>query len=84
MKYHIEVTQDCIDYGVPKVGSCPVALAMKQAGIQNPSVGRAVLFYTAGEPDKMLILPPEVTRWTSMFDNGEGVKPFSFEIEIPD
>ena len=86
MKYAINVTQDCMDYGNHYGHSCPVALACGQAGITGIEVGVFGVYY--GEPQyfpkRLCTFPQEVKQWIRHFDRGISVKPMSFELEIPE
>lgn len=73
----IEVTAEDISAGIPlQPGCCPIALACKRAGIEDPRVGTRRILGAAGFYE----MPPEATRFVDVFDwNGSSfVKPFSF------
>ncbi len=84
MKFMIKVTQDYIDNGIKEDGDwCPVALAIKELPLIDGDVsvdGDSILL-----PDgEALDLPASVSDFVHAFDAGALVKPFSFEVDIPE
>lgn len=85
MKLHIEVTQDDIDRGIPRSNCrCPIALAVKRTTKWRAFDVGSTYFY---RKYKITILPESARQFIDRFDdrgNHIPVKPFSFDIEIPD
>ena len=82
----IEVTQEHIDNGVRKdAGCCPVGLALKDAGVQDPDVQRSFARWeeVSGEwrRTKLPELPAAAQLFIERFDAGEPVRPFTFRLE---
>lgn len=81
----IEVTEQDIKAGNRKSSlCCPVALAMKRAGIKKPAVTGC---YVSLFNEKRLIhvkLPSVVEDFVDNFDNEGLVWPFSFDLDLPD
>jgi hypothetical protein len=83
MQLKVVVTQDCIDRGKRKmITCCPVALAFEQAGY--PASIDGIFVYSSGVDDMILRLPTDVEQRISDYDHGNGMKPFEFDIEVPD
>jgi hypothetical protein len=81
----INVTQDHINQGSRKMAkACPVALALCQAGLENPVVGTTGATYEHPDDGSRVIsdLPAWVGYRVRRFDEGEGMEPFSFELEV--
>lgn len=79
----IKVTQEDIAKGIPEdEGSCPVALALKHAGMMDVEVSleRAEAWY--GRRLFNVELPSKARRFIKRFDAGKLVKPFSFTLNI--
>lgn len=73
----VKVTQKHIDNGDHRVGSCPIALAMKGMGIKKPYVG----FYCLRDDNGQSIsyyYPRSVKRFIHNFDHRISVEPFTF------
>lgn len=82
-KMKIQVTSEHIQNGKrTSAFNCPIALAMKDTGLANVSVGpkHAVVVNTAG--DKIISLPIEVRSFIKTFDDNLPVEPFEFEINL--
>jgi hypothetical protein len=87
MKLKINVTKTDIKRGKrDNRYSCPIARAFQRAtGAEKVSVG----MFQMHRADKMSVdvpLPPEAKEFVTKFDfkGRQSVKPFSFEVEIPD
>ncbi len=80
----IEVKQEHIDKGIPgRCFSCPIALAalaVLPAREFHVQVSRACLGFRWA---RAFYLPESARHFVKMFDDGEDVTPFDFEIEIP-
>lgn len=77
----IQVTQDHINRGWRFASaSCPIALAMLDAGLTGASAGVSNLFW--GYPRKMVTLPTEVKAWILAFDRKQHVEPFEFDLDV--
>lgn len=82
----IEVTQEDIIKGIRHAGdACPIALATKRTlGIGKVDVARdsiCVQVETPHDQSEDIHLPQEASDFIEMFDLGEPVYPFSFEID---
>jgi len=78
-KLTVSVTKKHITKG--KIGrslSCPISLALKDAGFINPSVGCR----TVALRDRDVSLPIEASNFIFSFDGRRGVKPFTFELDM--
>ena len=58
--------------------ACPIALACKDAGLYDPSVGDYYMVLTG----KIVDTPNTVHRFIQNFDAGKPVKPFKFRINL--
>lgn len=77
MKKLIKVTQDNINNAKVNLTDCPVALALKDAGFNNPIVdctGFRAKGFRGDFPDK-------ANDFTRLFDARKPVEPFWFELE---
>jgi hypothetical protein len=86
MKLHINVTQQHIDRG-KRCNSerCPVALSILEVLPETSYVSVDVRIYVEPSDTYDYIAaesPDEVCRFTSAFDDGKPVSPFSFEVEL--
>lgn len=80
----IKVTQEHIDKGVTLDNClCPVALACKDAGLEQPRVD-AFTVYVLGKHPYLYSLPRTARIFIANFDDHEPVHPFEFEIEVPE
>ena len=90
MLYTIEVTQEDIDRGeIYACQNCPVALAFQRAtGCHNLYVGQTHFYpdepFSGSKKIRSRRLPESVIDKIDEFDDGEGMEPFSFPIDIPD
>lgn len=93
MKFHINVTQECIDKGKRcDCELCPIALAAVEAGIPSVGVGKSAMnvysnfsvMNVYGNPSYVVGLPNVAHNFIDAFDRGDTVKPFEFDIEVPD
>lgn len=78
----IKVTKEDIRLGSSKIcdgTKCPIARAMKRAGIKIGHVG--VTFYRLENQSLRRQLPTHVTRFICDICDGEKVKPFIFELK---
>ena len=82
----IEVTKEHIEKGVPtNRASCPIALAMKDAGFFNPSVEYSKIYYYESEDEegdygRVAAASSEVCDWQEFFDDEEYVGPITLEL----
>jgi hypothetical protein len=76
----VHVTQKHIDEGLARQWhACPVALALRDAGIYCPEVLTRSVWVTS---EREIPLPSDAERFIGIFDeHGAGV-PFSFELDI--
>ena len=78
----ILVSQECIDKG--KAGDsrfCPVALSLQAAGLDSPAVGPLRIWWKRHDKRVMYQDPPDSVKWfVRRFDDGETVRPFTFEL----
>lgn len=78
----IKVTQTNIDLGERGcAGSCPVALAFKDAGFNSPRVGLTMCNFITPNGDVQTVdLSCKVIAFIHDFDNKRSVQPFECEI----
>ena len=80
-RVRVEVTAADIATGEPTFcRSCPVALALLRAGFTRVSVGESIAAAEFGE----VPLPRKVASFVRHFDRGRPVKPFAFDLELPE
>jgi len=78
----ISITQHHIDIGVR--GSCssdPIALAMRDAGLEKPFASPTHLTWRKNLKDYSVETPGDVVSFMESFDNKGWVKPFDFSLE---
>lgn len=83
----INVTQEDIDAGcVGSAYACPVARAMRRAGLGEPAVWGCSAYVTGRRPWGRVgvPLPERVEAAIGAYDRGEGMEPFTFTLEIPE
>ena len=80
----IKVTQDCIDYGTrDAIWACPVALAARQAGLVNVSVGSMSMAASDSKNERIsALLTDDIQKLIENFDHGKGMQPFEFKITL--
>jgi hypothetical protein len=93
---HISVTQDHIDKGVRcDERSCPIALAMHDAGLISPSVCAFDVGWFKRGPDPHIPnairtrarharMPPPAVGFVLGFDEALPVSPIEFDLEVPE
>lgn len=75
----IKVTQDHIDRGIRFWANfCPLAYAISEAVKRYVTVDRLNVRISG----RFIALPEEAKRFASLFDGGEPVKPFSFDLPL--
>lgn len=81
MKIQIDVTQEDIDTGIKEdAEACAIAKTLKRNGYKHVTVGNdSITFYYKGI-DWYATPPSIASEFISNFDEGELVKPFSFEL----
>ncbi len=78
----ITVTNKHILLGMKRSAyECPIALALKDSGLEDPCVGEDSICIESSFED--ILLPIEAVSFIKDFDQNLTVKPFSFELEIP-
>ena len=86
----VDLEQKHIDHGTAcNSGSCPAALAITEAlpGVHAVKVESwtIYLYRTSGHTFGMAVdTPDSVTNFIKDFDRGRPVKPFSFNLDVPD
>lgn len=82
----IDVTKEHIRNGKRgKPGSCPLALALKDANCENPSVCCRYCFYTRNGKAYEGILSRKTSKKIIEFDSGGDIEPFTCIVkERPD
>jgi hypothetical protein len=82
--FHVDVTQEDIDNGIPAHGThCPVAIAIERAtGGKYVGVAAGITFPNGN--GKSVVMPDFVHEWYLAFDYGKHVEPFSFDLKVPD
>lgn len=80
----VEVTAEDIAMGKRALSClCPIALACERIGAA-PVVGRQYLNITFdGKRHTRILMPHEAEQFVKSFDNGETVRPLTFELELP-
>ena len=80
----VVVTKDDIDNGVRGMHTkCPVSLALKRLGFENPVVGRDRFTYAKEDTFKICNLPQVAKDFIRSYDNtGWTVEPVEFWISI--
>ena len=91
MQIFVDVTQDHIDKGEPNSPcDCPVALALRDAGVINPSVYDKIGLntlnadLTSAMADDWVDTPSVVGKFVSDFDEHLDVEPFTFQLVVHD
>ena len=91
MKVVVDVTQEHIDKGEANSPcDCPIALALRDAGIVSPSVydkiglGTTNADLTSAMADDWIECPSIVSKFVSDFDEYRYVEPFTFQLEVDD
>lgn len=78
----IEVTADHISKGFRMARkSCPIALAMKDAGLVNPTVGVSGIWHGPDGDRRYCAAKKQVARFITDFDECLKVEPFNFLLE---
>lgn len=76
----VTVTDKHIKNGRPgHLLSCPIALALRDAGFTSPSVSSEICF-SKNRKSYRTIAPKRAETFMSRFDDGGKVKPFSFRL----
>ncbi len=82
MKIRIRVTRKNIKAGIPRNHiQCPIAIAMRDAAIETPSVGEKTDPYCdflLGKNKYESRLPQKAINFIERFDHGLKVRPFEF------
>lgn len=79
MKLKINVTKADIKNGEPgEPRYCPIAIAFNRVSMYNVKVTNRVFLVD----DSVYQLPKMAKNFTTLFDNGYPVKPFSFNVRI--
>ena len=87
-KLIVNVTNEDIRTGRKEcVSACPVAKAIRRAGIERPKVFGSILEYgrayrQPGSMKKEATLPKIASRFVRAFDLGQQVRPFRFELKV--
>lgn len=82
-KITVSVTEQDIILGVRRnCSSCPVALAIKRKLGHGCVDVLPFVVWIGWCPSYATRLPIEATKALDDFDNGETIKPFSFELEV--
>jgi len=87
VKLTINVTARDIEYGKRlSCQSCPIARACRRLKyFQNCAVSNLRIYFNrVVTTDNSIELPREASEFIEKFDRGKKVKPFKFEIEVPD
>jgi hypothetical protein len=77
----IKVLERHILEGSPcEQGHCPIALAMRDAGITSPHVASLYVLYVSNGVARSSSLPKEARDFVRNVDVGNAVEPFEFEL----
>src|SRR2546423_13684013 len=80
----ITVTAEDIDGGIRRdPHNCPVARALRRAGVAHSGVGGIAVMLGNQDQRMMVFLPGPAQEWIMQFDWGQPVQPFEFEIVLP-
>lgn len=80
----ITVTTQDIEQGRRRdPGECPVARALRRAGISHFGVTGMLVIVESGRTHVPLVLPPNVQEWILDFDWGSAMAPVEFELTLP-
>lgn len=84
MKVLIDVTQEHIDrsLGTLSIHNCPIALAAKDAGLHDVTVGGFTMDFTTKSAKDFKSIP--IPYKTSALEFITRPEPFQFTLEIPD
>ena len=75
----ITITRHCIKAGkASSVAYCPVALALKAAGLNHVSVHPSYARFSNGAAELHVPLPEKIQRFIETYDVGDPVRPTSF------
>jgi hypothetical protein len=78
----ITVTQEHIENGEAcSSDSCPLALALKEAGFKNAFVGGGYIFFDSRDPDRYIAMRWDIYDFVRDFDTKKPVRPFTFELK---
>lgn len=78
----ITVTQEHIDNGRRHVPhKCPIVLALKDAGFENPQVGPTKFAIGGKNAREIFVLGWRGSRFTERFDSVDKVKPSTFRFK---
>jgi hypothetical protein len=81
---HVRVTQDHIGRGSRATNNCcPIALALKDAGIAWVRVGSNTIRLLLRDMTFLVNLPATAKQFVWAFDRGEPVRPTYFELYLP-
>ena len=86
----IAVTQEHIDKGQSTPCSCPIALALLDAGLEDPRVGRTHVTWVGPDGWRRRSLPARARSFVFQFDHAyynwgvELPEPFEFDIDLPE
>jgi hypothetical protein len=77
----VEVKQKHIKNGIPgSACRCPIALAVKDAGLEEPAVICGITFGSIENRIRVPLLK-KASAFIDRFDNSQPVKPFSFQLK---
>jgi len=80
----IIVTEEDIDRGQRRdPENCPVARALRRAGVEHCGVGGIAVMIGSGADHTMVVLPCIAQEWIMQFDWGKPVGPVEFELTLP-
>ncbi len=79
----IHVTREDIENGrVRDAQNCPVAVALRRAGIAHCGVSGMRVWVASGH--RAVVLPGPVQEWILNYDYGMQMTPIEFELHLPD
>ena len=79
----IRVTQEDIDKGKRNsLRRCPVALALKRACGRIVEVGSTMVYSRNEDRAWLISLPEKAEDFVKLFDIGEPVEPFTFDLPL--
>jgi hypothetical protein len=81
LRLKITVTQKHIENGEAcSSDSCPLALALKDAGFKNAFVGGGYIFFDSRDPDRYIAMRWDIYDFVRDFDTKKPVCPITFEL----
>ncbi len=79
----IHVTREDVENGrVRDAQNCPVAIALRRAGVAHFGVSGMLVWVASGH--RAVVLPGPVQEWILNYDYGMQMMPIDFDLHLPD